>query len=278
MFKARINTPCGVSILVALVSSFPALAQVSLPTDETLVEAELPTMVAIEDRLNAAKLCTPLQFDLRTISGLLGLPIPAFIPIDTNLRWDQSRHRVTRFASSPTKVELDFKLGCQPSTNGVALDFFGLSPDKVRLDDDVKCVGSRTPDGELGTLVCHVDGKIGRFLSKNIIGLSAKVAKLLPMNLAVPVTAPTSLAPGAEAAAPAGEEAERASAASGALPEPSAGMQTPAGQNVPAAFGTPPQRPSTLAASPPGGTANDKSSAPMPDASVTAPAAASAAN
>ena len=96
---------------------------------------------------------------------------------------------MVRFASSRRAVELDFKLGCQPSTNGSVLELVGLSPDKVRLDDDVKCVGDRMPDGEVGTLACKVDGKIGRFLSKNLIGLSPKVAGLLPMNLAVPMVA-----------------------------------------------------------------------------------------
>ena len=195
MCRFRFNALLDVSFVLAI--GVPAFAQ-SLPAvDNTLVEADLPTMMAIEDRLNAAGLCTPLQFDLRTISALLGVPIPAFIPIDTNLRWDQSRNRVTRFGSSPKKVELDFKLGCQPSTNGVALDFFGLSPDKVRLDDKVKCAGDRTKDGELATLVCRVDGKIGRFLSKNIIGLSTRVGKLLPMSLAVPVISSANGGPGA---------------------------------------------------------------------------------
>ena len=229
MFKTRFNTPCGLSILLALGISSPSLAQTPPPAAETLVEADLPTMVAVEDRLNAAGLCTPLQFDLRTITGLLGFPIPAFLPIDTNLRWDQSRHRVTRFASSPSKVELDFKLGCQPSTNGVALDFVGLSPDKVRLDDKVKCSGDRTQDGELGSLVCTVDGKIGRFLSKNIIGLSAKVGKLLPMNLAVQVVDPAVTAPSVGAAAP----APGGAAGSAAIASDTTGA-SPAGTSAPA--------------------------------------------
>lgn len=153
------------------------------------VDADLATRVAIEDRLNAADICQPLQFDLRTVSSLVGLPIPAFIPIDTNLRWDQSRHRVTRFASTPTDVVLDFRMGCQPSTNGAVLDYLGLSPDKVRLDDAVSCKGARMVNGDLDTLVCTVEGKVGKLLAKTIIGLSEKVGRLLPMQLAV--AAPT---------------------------------------------------------------------------------------
>lgn len=229
MSKPRLSTLCALLILLGSGPGLPALAQTRPPTNTPLVEAELPTMVAIEDRLNAAGLCTPLQFDLRTISGLLGFPIPTFIPIDTHLRWDQSRHRVTRFSSSPTEVELDFKLGCQPSTNGVALDFLGLAPDKVRLDDDVRCIGDRMPDGELGTLACKVDGKIGRFLSKNIIGLSAKVGKLLPMNLAVPVAGSAAMVPGVGSAAegPSGGPEGSSAANSDAALKPAAGSLAP---------------------------------------------------
>ncbi|HDZ71811.1 MAG TPA: hypothetical protein ENH55_03285 [Aurantimonas coralicida] len=154
-----------------------------------LVDADLATLVVIEDRLNAADICQPLQFDLRTVSSLVGLPIPAFIPIDTNLRWDQSRHRMTRFASTPTDVVLDFRMGCQPSTNGAVLDYLGLSPDKVRLDDAVSCKGRRIADGDLDTLVCTVEGKVGKLLAKTIIGLSDKIGRLLPMQLAVAVPA-----------------------------------------------------------------------------------------
>ena len=240
MFKFSFQDPCVLSILLVLGVSLPGQAQTPPPASETSVEAELPTMVAIEDRLNAAGLCSPLKFDLRSISALLGVPIPAFLPIDTNLRWDQNRHRVTRFSSSPTKVELDFKLGCQPSTNGVALDFFGLSPDKVRLDDDVKCRGERTPDGDLGTLVCQVDGKIGRFLSKNIIGLSAKVGKLLPMSLAVPVTGSAAATPDVGPAAPASGSAGTAAMNSDEAGKPATGAAVPADAEAPASPADPP--------------------------------------
>lgn len=234
MCKARFKTLGNVLPILALVTGLPALAQTSPATNEKLMEAELPTTAQIEERLNAASLCTPLQFDLRTISALLGVPIPAFIPIDTSLRWDQSRHSVTRFASSPTQVELDFKLGCQPSTNGVALEFFGLSPDKVRLDDDVKCVGDRTPGGDLGTLACRVDSKIGRFLSQNIIGLSARVGDVLPMNLAVPADAGSA----AEASRIETDEAAPSEAAGSATDGPATTASPPAGPSAPADAGT----------------------------------------
>ncbi len=181
--RQRLLSVIGVSLAIAS----NARAQGS-GVDEH-VDADLATLVAIEDRLNAADICQPLRFDLRTVSSLVGFPIPAFIPIDTNLRWDQNRHRVTRFASTPTDVVLDFRMGCQPSTNGAVLDYLGLSPDKVRLDDQVSCTGNRMANGDLDTLVCTVDGKVGKLLAKTIIGLSDKVGRLLPMQVAVAVPA-----------------------------------------------------------------------------------------
>lgn len=175
------------AIAVSLAIASSAHAQ-DVEADQR-VDADLATLVAIEDRLNAADICQPLQFDLRTISSLVGFPIPASIPIDTNLRWDQNRHRVTRFASTPTDVVLNFRMGCQPSTNGAVLDYVGLSPDKVRLDDAVSCKGERMANGDLDTLVCTVEGKVGKLLAKTIIGLSEKVGRLLPMQLAVVVPA-----------------------------------------------------------------------------------------
>lgn len=181
--RQRLLAAIGVSLAVA------SNAHAQNRVGEQLVDADLATLVAIEDRLNAADICQPLQFDLRTVSSLVGLPIPGFIPIDTNLRWDQSRHRVTRFSSTPNSVGLDFRMGCQPSTNGAVLDYLGLSPDKVRLDDAVSCRGGRTANGDLDTLVCTVEGKVGKLLAKTIIGLSDKVGRLLPMQLAVAVPA-----------------------------------------------------------------------------------------
>ncbi|UIJ73706.1 hypothetical protein [Aurantimonas sp. HBX-1] len=153
-----------------------------------MVDADEVVLGTIEKRLDAAGICTPLTFDLRAVSGLLGFPVPSFIPIDTNLRWDQSRHRVTRFASTPDAVRLDFEMGCEPGSNGAVLEFLGLKPETVRLADTVICNGDRAGDGSLATLVCEPEGRIGRFLSKTIIGLSEKVGRLLPMNLAVPVS------------------------------------------------------------------------------------------
>lgn len=181
--RQRLLAAIGVSLAVA------SNAHAQDVGADRRVNADLATLVAIEDRLNTADICQPLQFDLRTVSSLVGFPIPAFIPIDTNLRWDQNRHRVTRFASTPTDVVLNFRMGCQPSTNGAVLDYVGLSPDKVRLDDAVSCKGERMANGDLDTLVCTVEGKVGKLLAKTIIGLSEKVGRLLPMQLAVVVPA-----------------------------------------------------------------------------------------
>ena len=159
-----------------------------LPVRAEMVDADAVTLQTIERRLNEAGICTSLTFDLRAVSALVGFPIPSFIPIDTNLRWNQSHHEVTRFASTPGKVLLDFQMGCQPGSNGAVLEFIGLEPKDVRLADAVACAGERAGDGSLETLVCTPEGRIGRFLSKTMIGLSGKVGRLLPMNLAVPVS------------------------------------------------------------------------------------------
>lgn len=200
--RQRLLAAIGVSLAVAS----NAHAQ-DVGADQR-VNADLATLVAIEDRLNAADICQPLQFDLRTVSSLVGFPIPAFIPIDTNLRWDQNRHRVTRFASTPTDVVLDFRMGCQPSTNGAVLDYLGLSPDKVRLDDTVSCKGGRMANGDLDTLVCTAEGKVGKLLATTIIGLSEKVGRLLPMQLAVVVPAASAQTTGSKTgtAAPVGAD------------------------------------------------------------------------
>lgn len=191
-------------IYLPMVTASNAFAQE--PGLRDALEADLETLTAIEDRLNAAGICAPLQFDLRTVSALVGLPVPAFVPIDTHLRWDQSRHQVERFASTPTQVVLEFRLGCQPSTNGAVLDYLGLSPDKVRLDDAVSCTGKRMANGDLDTLVCTVEGKVGKLLAKTIIGLSEKVGRLLPMHLAVavPATPTQATVPGSGTVAPLG--------------------------------------------------------------------------
>lgn len=170
----------------AAVAGVPAVAQDA--PDAAMVNVDEIALGTIERRLNEAGICTPLTFDLRAVSALVGVPIPAFIPIDTNLRWDQSRHTVARFASTPAAVLLDFEMGCQPSSNGAVLEFLGLKPDALRLSDAVACTGERAGDGSLDTLVCRPEGRIGQFLSKTMIGLSEKVGRLLPMNLAVPVS------------------------------------------------------------------------------------------
>ena len=136
-----------------------------LPVRAEMVDADTVTLQTIEGRLNEAGVCTSLAFDLRVVSALVGFPIPSFIPIDTNLRWNQSRHAVTRFASTPTEVRLDFQMGCQPGSNGAVLEFIGLEPKDVRLADAVACTGERAGDGSLETLVCTPEGRIGRFLS-----------------------------------------------------------------------------------------------------------------
>ncbi|HEX2018798.1 MAG TPA: hypothetical protein VGO17_07645 [Aurantimonas sp.] len=153
-----------------------------------MVDADPIVLGNIESRLNEAGICTPLTFDLRVVSALVGVPVPSFIPIDTNLRWDQSQHRVTRFASTPEAVRLDFELGCQPSSNGSVLEFIGVKPETLRLADTVACTGERAGDGSLAALVCRADGRVGRFLSTTVIGVSEKVGRLLPMHLAVPVS------------------------------------------------------------------------------------------
>ena len=79
-------------------------------------------------------------------------------------------------------------MGCRPGSNGAVLEFIGLEPKDVRLADAVACAGERAGDGSLETLVCTPEGRIGRLLSKTMIGLSGKVGRLLPMNLAVPVS------------------------------------------------------------------------------------------
>ncbi|MEH6718840.1 MAG: hypothetical protein V7704_08175 [Aurantimonas endophytica] len=177
-----------------IAAAFGAIATACTPTvaQETaetgMVDADPITLGTIERRLDEAGICTPLAFDLRIVSALVGVPIPSFIPIDTSLRWDQSRHQVTRFASTPQEVVLDFEMGCQPSSNGAVLEFVGLKPESLRLADAVACTGKRAGDGSLDTLVCEPEGRVGRFLSKNIIGLSEKVGRLLPMHLAVSVS------------------------------------------------------------------------------------------
>ncbi|MEF2553175.1 hypothetical protein VQ042_17725 [Aurantimonas sp. A2-1-M11] len=173
-------------LAVGAVADSPTVAQET--ADTGMVDADTVALGTIESRLNEAGICTPLTFDLRVVSALVGFPIPSFVPVDTNLRWDQSRHQVTRFASTPDKVLLDFEMGCQPSSNGAVLEFIGLKPEVMRLADTVACTGERAGDGSLGTLVCEPEGRIGRFLSKTMIGLSGKVGRLLPMNLAVPVS------------------------------------------------------------------------------------------
>ena len=164
----------------------------AVPVRAEMVDADAVTLRTTtlfrSGRLNEAGICTSLAFDLRVVSALVGFPIPSFIPIDTNLRWNQSHHEVTRFASTPTEVRLDFEMGCQPGSNGAVLEFIGLAPKDVRLADAVACTGERAGDGSLETLVCTPEGRIGRFLSKTMMGLSAKVGRLLPMNLAVPVS------------------------------------------------------------------------------------------
>ncbi|NDV88194.1 hypothetical protein GTW51_15950 [Aurantimonas aggregata] len=176
----------GAALLAGVAAATPTIAQESDPVG--MVDADPIALGTIESRLNEAGICTPLTFDLRVVSGLVGMPIPSFIPIDTNLRWDQSRHKVARFASTPERVRLDFEMACQPSSNGAVLEFLGLKPEALRLSDTVVCTGERAGDGSLASLVCAPEGRIGRFLSKTIIGLSDKVGRLLPMHLAVPVS------------------------------------------------------------------------------------------
>ena len=182
----RTRVSVAAAALAAGVACAPALAQEAPET--AMVDADAIALGTIESRLNEAGICTPLTFDLRVVSALVGVPIPAFIPIDTNLRWDQSRHQVTRFASTPDEVLLDFEMACQPSSSGAVLEFIGLKPDAMRLSDAVACTGERAGDGSLETLVCRPEGRVGRFLSTSIIGLSGKVGRLLPMQLAVPVS------------------------------------------------------------------------------------------
>ena len=210
-------------MVVAVSGAVPAQAQ--------MVDADAVTLRTIEGRLNEAGICTPLAFDLRVVSALVGIPIPSFIPIDTNLRWNQSRHTVTQFASTPTEVRLDFEMGCQPGSNGAVLEFIGLEPKDVRLADAVACAGARAGDGSLETLVCTPEGRIGRFLSKTMMALSAKVGRLLPMNLAVPVS---------EVVAPFGptrpaDAATTAPAAADPLAEPDAPTVVPEGPGQPPA-------------------------------------------
>lgn len=183
--------PTRVSLFAASLAAWaaacsPTVAQETAGTG--MVNADQIVLGTIESRLNEAGICTPLAFDLRVVSALVGFPIPNFIPIDTNLRWDQSRHQVARFASTPEEVLLDFEMACQPSSNGAVLEFLGLKPEAMRLTDAVACTGERAGDGSLGSLVCEPEGRIGRFLSKTVIGLSDKVGRLLPMHLAVPVS------------------------------------------------------------------------------------------
>ena len=211
-----------------------AVVSGAVPVRAQMVDADAVTLRTIEGRLNEAGVCTSLAFDLRVVSALVGFPIPSFIPIDTNLRWNQSRHTVTRFASTPTEVRLDFEMGCQPGSNGAVLEFIGLEPKDVRLADAVACTGERAGDGSLETLVCTPEGRIGRFLSKTMMGLSAKVGRLLPMNLAVPVS---------EVVAPFGptrpaDAATTAPAAADPLAEPDALPAVPEGPVQPPAAET----------------------------------------
>ena len=183
--RTRVSVVAAV-LAAGAAAAAPTVAQEAPNT--AMVDADEIALGTIESRLNEAGICTPLTFDLRVVSALVGVPIPAFIPIDTNLRWNQSRHQVTRFASTPEEVLLDFEMGCQPSSNGAVLEFLGLKPETLRLSDAVTCTGERAGDGSLETLVCRPEGRVGRFLSTSIIGLSEKVGRLLPMQLAVPVS------------------------------------------------------------------------------------------
>jgi hypothetical protein len=174
------------ALVAGAAACVPSAAQE--PGAAGMVDADPVVLGTIENRLNEAGICTPLTFDLRVVSALVGVPVPSFIPIDTNLRWDQSQHRMIRFASTPEAVRLDFELGCQPSSNGAVLEFIGVKPETLRMADAVACTGVRAGDGSLATLVCRADGRVGRFLSTTVIGLSEKVGRLLPMHLAVPVS------------------------------------------------------------------------------------------
>ncbi|MER0239600.1 hypothetical protein [Fulvimarina sp. MAC8] len=166
--KPKLTIPAVLACSLAF--SGQALAQTTseTPADAAPTQAPLLTPEILTERLNASDICTPLTLNLNDITSLFGVAIPSYLPIDPNLRWDQNAHTVENFIANEGSFEATIKIGCQPSSNGVILEFLGLTADKLRLPGQSYCAGAFGENGELIGNDCTIEGRIVPYVGKTI--------------------------------------------------------------------------------------------------------------
>ncbi|WP_148227470.1 hypothetical protein [Fulvimarina pelagi] len=138
------------------------------PAAEAMTAATPLTPAILTERLNASDICTPLTLNINDITSLFGVAIPSILPIDPNLRWDQNAHSVENFVANEGSFEATINIGCQPSSNGVILEFLGLTADKLRLPGRALCAGAFGETGELVGNDCTIEGRIVPYVAKTI--------------------------------------------------------------------------------------------------------------
>ncbi|MDY8110247.1 hypothetical protein U0C82_13980 [Fulvimarina sp. 2208YS6-2-32] len=141
------------------------------------------TAEELATRLNASDVCAPLSLDLNDVTSLFGVAIPSYLPIDPNLRWNQNAHTVSTFIENGGTFEATIGIGCQPSSNGVILDFLGLTADKLRLPGTALCAGALDADGRLVGTDCTIEGRIVPYISRTI-DLEGRLERALTASVA----------------------------------------------------------------------------------------------
>lgn len=138
------------------------------PAEATPAQAPTLTADLLTARLNASDICTPLTLNINDITSLFGIAIPSYLPIDPTLRWDQNAHMIESFTANEGSFEAVINIGCQPSSNGVLLNFIGLTADKLRLPGQAFCAGAFGENGELIGNDCTIEGRIVPYVGKTI--------------------------------------------------------------------------------------------------------------
>lgn len=137
--------------------------------------------IYLEDRLNNAGICAQLpELDTVKVAELVGydLNIPDFLPIDLNARWDKDKHRVSRAENVDGKAILEATLGCEPSSQSAIILALPISPEDVRLNENIGCEGTINEDGSVEGVTCDVSGEIGAFFA-NFINFEERMAGVM---------------------------------------------------------------------------------------------------
>jgi hypothetical protein len=130
------------------------------------LHASAQSAIDLEAKLNQSQICAPLKFDVIDVAKLLGLSIPDIpIPVDTTIGWDKNEHTVISLAVNVDhKLSSTLELGCQPSSEAAVLKILNLTPDQVRLRENVSCNATVGQDGSVPNLMCNPSGEAGKLL------------------------------------------------------------------------------------------------------------------